>query len=54
MDATRQSIDTFLSYFPTSTIDTVIATIEKENELNVKEFDPALGILLNMPITKYK
>lgn len=54
LDATRQNIDEFLSYFPRQDLERVISKVEEENELNVKEFDPSLGALINMPITKYK
>lgn len=54
LDATRQSIDEFLNYFPKADLDRVISKVEEENELNVKEFDPSLGVLINMPFTKYK
>ena len=49
LDATRRSIDDFLGYFPKSQVDSVAALLKEENELNVKEFDPSLGTLLNMP-----
>jgi hypothetical protein len=35
-------------------VERVVNTIEQENELNGKEFDPALGTLINMPVKKYK
>jgi hypothetical protein len=52
LDATRKSIDDFLSYFPAATVDKVKQQVEEENALNIKEFDPALGIIVNMPTTQ--
>jgi len=48
LDATRKQIDDFLSYFPKSDVDAVIARIAEENRLNVKEFDPSLGDIVNL------
>jgi hypothetical protein len=48
LDATRKQIDDFLAYFPRSDIDVVLARIAEENRLNVKEFDPSLGDILNL------
>lgn len=48
LDATRKQIDDFLSYFPKSDIDAVVARIAEENRLNVKEFDPTLGDIVNL------
>jgi hypothetical protein len=50
LDATRQNINDFLSYFPKEEVDAVVARINEENALNVKEFDPELGTILNMPM----
>lgn len=47
LDATRKGIDDFISYFPREEVGAVIAKINAENDLNLKEFDPALGVLLN-------
>jgi len=49
LDATRKSLDNFLAFFPQSAIDPVSERIQRENELNVKEFDPSLGSIVNMP-----
>ena len=49
LDATRKSIDDFLSFFPTPDVTAVIARVNDENDANVKEFDGTLGPLLNMP-----
>lgn len=51
LDATRKSIDDFLAFFPKSEVDAVAARVAEENRLNVKEFDPLLGDLLNMPLS---
>eukprot|EP00590_Aulacoseira_subarctica_P010862 CAMPEP_0172422448 /NCGR_PEP_ID=MMETSP1064-20121228/8593_1 /TAXON_ID=202472 /ORGANISM="Aulacoseira subarctica , Strain CCAP 1002/5" /LENGTH=235 /DNA_ID=CAMNT_0013163303 /DNA_START=190 /DNA_END=897 /DNA_ORIENTATION=- len=47
LDAAKSNIDNFLSYFPTSTVENVQKIIVQENELNEKEFDPNLGVILN-------
>lgn len=47
--ATRNNIDAFLTYFDANEVNRVVAFIEKENAQNIKEFDPNLGTLLNMP-----
>lgn len=47
LDATRKSIDDFVAYFPKAEVDAVLAKIDEENELNAKEFDKALGQILN-------
>jgi len=47
LEATRKGIDDFISYFPREEVGAVIAKINAENDLNLKEFDPALGQLLN-------
>ena len=49
LEATKKSIDDFLSYFPKTDIEPVNTLIAEENRLNVKEFDPALGEILNLP-----
>ena len=48
LDATRKQIDDFLAYFPRSDVDQVLARIAEENLLNMKEFDPSLGDILNL------
>jgi len=47
LDATRKGIDEFLSFFPRDEVGEVVARINAENEMNLKEFDPELGQLLN-------
>lgn len=47
LDAAKSNIDKFLSYFPTGTVENVQKIIVQENELNEKEFDPNLGVILN-------
>ena len=49
LEATRKSVDDFLAFYPKSAVDPVKERIQKENELNVKEFDPSLGTIVNMP-----
>jgi len=50
LEATKRSIDDFVAYFPKSTVDPVADKIQRENELNVKEFDPSLGKIVNLPL----
>ena len=50
LDATRKSIDDFLAYFPKEEIDKAAARIKEENDLNVKEFDPEIGTIVNLPL----
>lgn len=52
LDATRKSIDDYLAFFPKSDVDAVAVRVSEENLLNVKEFDPALGVLLNVVPSK--
>jgi hypothetical protein len=52
LDATRRNIDDFLAYFPKTDVDKVFAKVSDENALNIKEFDPSMGSILNMaPLT---
>lgn len=46
LEATRRGIDEFISYFPGDEVGAVMAKINNENELNVKEYE-AVGQLLN-------
>lgn len=47
LEATKKGIDEFLSFFPKEDVEAVVQRIEKENDLNFKEFDPELGVILN-------
>ena len=47
LKSVRRDIDEFLSYFPKDVMDEVSKKIAEENELNYREFDPALGSILN-------
>lgn len=47
LKAVRRDIDEFLSYFPADVIEEQRQKVKTENELNFKEFDPALGSILN-------
>jgi hypothetical protein len=49
LDSTRKNIDDFLSYFPKNTVDDARQQLLTENELNRKEWDPALGEIFNLP-----
>jgi len=47
LDAARSNIDEFLTYLDRRDVDAVRTKIEAENELNAKEFDSSLGVILN-------
>lgn len=47
LEATKSRIDEFLSFFPSDTVDGVKRRIQEENDLNAKEFDPAIGVIIN-------
>ena len=49
LDATRQSIDGFIAYFPQGKVDEQRQRIKDENQLNIKEFDTSLGDIVNLP-----
>lgn len=49
LESAQAKIDDFLSYFPEDTVTSVRKKIQLENELNVKEFDPSLGDIINLP-----
>lgn len=49
LDSTRNNIDGFLSYFPEQKVQEARKKILAENELNYKEWDPALGDIVNLP-----
>jgi hypothetical protein len=49
LDATQQSIDSFIAYFPQAKVDEQRQKIANENELNIKEFDSSLGGIVNLP-----
>jgi len=49
LDTARRNIDDFLAYFPRDEVNNIVARIKEENELNIKEFDPAIGTIINMP-----
>lgn len=49
LESAQAKIDDFLSYFPEETVTAVRKKIQQENELNVKEFDPSLGDIINLP-----
>jgi len=48
LDAARKGIDNFLAYFPTEEVEKAKAIIAEENALNEKEFDPELGVIVNL------
>lgn len=50
LDASRKNIDLFLSFFNPEDVNAVQSKILAENELNEKEFDTALGAILNNPV----
>ena len=49
LESAQAKIDDFLSYFPEDTVSSLRKKIQQENELNVKEFDPTLGDIINLP-----
>ena len=49
LDTARQNIDDFLAYFPKDKVEGIRKKIIDENELNRKEWDPALGDIVNLP-----
>mmetsp|Transcript_21494 Transcript_21494/g.30897 ORF Transcript_21494/g.30897 Transcript_21494/m.30897 type:complete len:262 (-) Transcript_21494:30-815(-) len=51
LDSARKNIDGFLSYFPSDQVEAMRKKILEENELNYKEWDPALGEIVNLPPT---
>jgi hypothetical protein len=48
LDAARNGIDRFVSFFPAKDVDAIKDLIREENKLNEKEFDPELGTILNL------
>lgn len=49
LESAQVKIDDFLAYFPDEAVSAVRKKIQEENELNVKEFDPSLGDIINLP-----
>jgi hypothetical protein len=49
LDATKSKLDEFLLLFDQDTVAKIKAQVQEENELNIKEFDPSLGDILNLP-----
>mmetsp|Transcript_12470 Transcript_12470/g.20704 ORF Transcript_12470/g.20704 Transcript_12470/m.20704 type:complete len:250 (+) Transcript_12470:139-888(+) len=49
LDSTRKNIDGFLAYFPAEMVQAARKQILDENALNVKEWDPILGDIVNLP-----
>lgn len=47
MEVSRSRIDQFLGFFPEDLVTKVQAKIKEENDLNMKEFDPEIGTILN-------
>jgi len=53
LEATQVKLDEFLSFFDVAVVTRVKNQVQEENELNMKEFDPTLGDIVNMkPIPK--
>lgn len=48
LDAAQRNIDEFLSYFPPGEIDAAQGKIDTENKLNLEQYDPNLGVLINV------
>ena len=49
LESAQARIDDFLSYFPEDTVAGIRTKIQKENDLNEKEFDKSLGSIINLP-----
>jgi len=49
LDATKSKLDEFLLLFDQDTVSKIKAQLQEENELNIKEFDPNLGDIINLP-----
>lgn len=49
LQAASGNIDLFLNFFPDETVQKIKDQIKAENDLNVKEFDPKLGDIINLP-----
>lgn len=49
LDSARRNIDEFLSFFPSTEIEVARQKILDENALNIKEWDPKLGEIVNLP-----
>lgn len=47
LEVSRSRIDQFLGFFPEDLVTKVQAKIKEENDLNMKEFDPEIGTILN-------
>jgi len=49
LDATQVKLDEFLLFFDEATLKKIKAQVQEENELNIKEFDESLGMIINLP-----
>ena len=49
LGAAQNKIDKFISFFPEETVQKIKSQIKEENDLNIKEFDPSLGDIINLP-----
>jgi hypothetical protein len=49
LDSARKNLDGFLSYFPAEKVQAARKRVLDENELNLKEWDPSLGDIVNLP-----
>lgn len=49
LDATQVKLDEFLLFFDEATLKKIKAQVQEENELNIKEFDESLGVIINLP-----
>jgi hypothetical protein len=48
LEAAQGKLDEFLGFFPEETLNKVKGKVKEENALNVKEFDPTLGDIINL------
>lgn len=49
LQSAQLNLDQFLGYFPEDNVAKLKAQIKDENDLNIKEFDPSLGDIINLP-----
>jgi hypothetical protein len=48
LEAAQLKLDEFLAFFPEEAVQNVKDKVKYENDLNIKEFDPALGDIINL------
>jgi hypothetical protein len=48
LEAAQLKLDEFLTFFPEEAVQKVKDKVKYENDLNIKEFDPTLGDIINL------